>query len=292
MSPLLAVALACTPGPGAPPPPARTTVVAASVPVHHLALRLGAGQPWELVLLPPPDADPGVWRPSADDIGRAQSADLVLLNGAGYEAWAMTAALPATGVVHTAQDVPPLRRASRTHSHGAGGGHAHGEVDPHTWTDPGAYARQAAATHGALAALPGADRVALDGALATLVAELTELEAELQSVSPGPERGLASNHPSFGHLGRRLGLRVVDFDLDPETPPDAATASRVTAWATQATDPVMLWEAEPAPAVAAALPATLQHLTLDPLEHPAAGGRYDYGSQTRANVAALGSLVR
>lgn len=288
----LALALACAPGQSPPPPEPQTTVIAASVPVHHLAQRLGAGQPWTLLLLPPPNADPGSWRPSPGDVARAQAADLILLNGAGYETWAVTAALPATRVVRTARDVPPLRRPARSHSHGPAGDHSHGEVDPHTWSDPGAYARQARAAHAALAALPGADRGALDAALAELTSELAQLEADLRAVSPGPRQPLASNHPSFGHLARRLGLEIVDFDLDPDVAPDAATVAAVTAWAASASGPVLLWEATPARPVTAALPQTLRHLALDPLEHPPESGRYDYGAQAMENVEALRSLAR
>lgn len=288
---LLAFGLACSSDPTPVPRPARTTVVAASVPVHHLALRLGAGQPWDLVLLPPPDADPGTWRPSASDIAQAQAAELVLLNGAGYEAWAATAALPATRVVRAADGVPPLHRETRTHSHGAAGAHEHGDVDPHTWTDPLAYAAQAAATHAALSALPGADQAALDGALGTLEGELQQLEGELRAVAPDAARTLGSNHPSFGHLARRLGLRVTAFDLDPGAAAAPATAAAIGTWAAAADRPVLIWEADPSPAARAALPAELEHLHLDPLEHPPPGGAYDYGSQAGANVEALRGLA-
>lgn len=289
-APIAALLLACTATPPQVPAERETQVIAASLPVHHLALRLGAGQPWALQLLPPPDADPGTWRPAPDDIARAQGADLLLMNGAGYEAWAATAALPATGVVRTAAAVPPLRRAARTHAHGATGAHAHGDLDPHTWTDPRAYAQQAAAAHAALRALPGADTGSLDAALTSLEADLADLESALVAARPDPGWDLASNHPAFGHLARRLGVGIVDLDLDPATPagPDALAA--VQSWVAGARHPVLLWEAPPAPEVLAGLPGGIRHVVLDPLEHPPSGGDYDPLSQARTNARTLGTL--
>jgi zinc transport system substrate-binding protein len=260
------------------------------VPAHHLATRLSAGQPWTVRLLPPEDADPGHWTPSADDIAAAQAADLVLLNGAGYEAWTATAALPATRVVDTAAAVPPLRRPGRTHSHGTEGAHSHGEIDPHTWTDPLAYSTQAAAAHTALSGLRGADREALDEALRSFDAELRQLEAELRAVAPA-DRALASNHPAFGHLGRRLGLEIADFDLDPAAAVDGAAAAEVATWAAAHERPVLLWEAPPSPAATGSLPPAIEHVVLDPLEHPPeGGGAFDYGTQAMRNVAVLRGL--
>lgn len=292
MTAVLALLFACTadPAPEATPDPAPAVVVAGSVPVHHLAERLGAGQPWALRLLPPADADPGQWRPSPADIGAAQQADLVLLNGAGYEAWAATAALPPSRVAETAAAVAPLTRPGRTHSHGAEGDHSHAGLDPHTWIDPLAYRTQAEATHAALARLPGADRAALDDALSVLSDELVQIEAELRAVAPR-DVGLASNHPSFAHLGRRLGLSIADLDLAPDAAPSPAAQAAVAAWVATTDAPVLLWEATPAAAAREGLPTGVRHLTLDPLEHPPAGGAYDYGAQAMRNVAALRTLA-
>lgn len=269
--------------------PAPLEVIAGSVPVHHLAQRLSSGQPWSVRLLPPPDADPGTWEPLPTDIVAAQRAALVLLNGAGYEAWTATAALPATRVVRTAADVPPLRRESRTHSHGVSGAHSHGAVDPHTWMDPSAYRTQARATHNALSGLPGADVSLLAGQLQQLEAELVALEDQLHAARP-EARALASNHPAFGHLARRLGLEITDFDLDPDHPAPAEAATAVRDWADRNPHPTLLWEAEPSAAVLASLPDSVHHVVIDPLEHPPPGGRFDYIAQGRANVAVLGSL--
>ena len=264
-------------------------VVSGSVPVHHLAQRLSSGQPWSVRLMPPPDADPGAWEPLPTDIVAAQDAALVLLNGAGYEAWSATAALPATRVVRTAADVPPLRREVRTHSHGVSGAHSHGAIDPHTWMDPSAYRTQARATHAALSALPGADVELLTGQLQQLEDELVALEDQLRAARP-EARALASNHPAFGHLARRLELEITDFDIDPNHPAPVETTTAVRDWADRNPRPTLFWESEPSAAVRASLPGGVQHVVVDPLEHPPPGGRFDYIAQGRANVAVLGGL--
>ena len=264
-------------------------VVAGSVPVHHLTERLSAGQPWSVELLPPADTDPGEWAPAPSDIMRAQKAALVVLNGADYEAWSATAALPATRLIDSSADVAPLRRAGRVHSHGPKGAHSHGTIDPHTWMDPIAFQTQAHTIHAALSTLPGADAPRLDAARKALDEELLALEADLRQVAP-TAHALASNHPAFGHLARRLELSITDFDLDPGAPPPAETASAVERWAHASEAPLLLWEATPSEATLRSMPAGVQHLTLDPLEHPSEGATYDYIQQARRNVAALGAL--
>ncbi|MEC8424968.1 MAG: metal ABC transporter substrate-binding protein, partial [Myxococcota bacterium] len=214
------------------------------------------------------------------------------LNGAGYERWVTTTALPATRVVRTADGVPPLQTGRRTHSRGSDGAHSHGDVDPHTWMDPRAYETQAVAVHAALSRLPGADSTALDAALHALRDQLGQLDADLQAAAPVPAPPMASNHPSFGHLGRRLGLSIVSLDIDPAVPPDAGTMADIHDWAASGEMPVMLWEAQPSAAVMDALPATVVHLTLDPLEHPRPGRGYAHAEQAQTNVAALRSISR
>lgn len=290
---LLTLLFACTspeptPPVEAPPPPKadKATVVVSAHSSAYLVQRL-AQDSVELVNLLPAGADPVSFAPSGDQVAMAQQADLILLNGAGLEGWVKTASLDQSKVVDTAKDIPLIELEGQVHSHGKEGEHSHGEIDPHTWSDPLAYLEQAKATHAALSALPGAQTADLDAAMKGLEAELVALDGQYQSVlAPWKEGPIAASHPAFNYVARRYGLDLTSFDYDPETAP--ADLHPFEHWAEGQTAPVIWWESAPSDTVKAAFPASVMHLTLSPLEQPE-GGRYDYIAQAQANLAVLGA---
>lgn len=284
--------LACT-GADAPEPtpdvPAALPVVrSASYPAWYLVERLAPAGSVDHALLIPKGEDPPHWVPPTDVVVQAQAADLLVLNGAGFEPWVATASLVESKVVDSAAGVVLIELETATHSHGTEGAHAHGDTDPHTWGEPAAYSLQAAAVAQALSAHVDADAVAAN--LATLQGELAQLGADqVAAIGPTP-RPLASNHPSFNYLFRGAGVTVESFDLDPEAAPSQETIDAVTSWAAAQTDPVLLWESAPTAAATDALPG-MDHVTLDPLEQPGDTGPYDYLAQARANLATLKQLA-
>jgi zinc transport system substrate-binding protein len=55
-----------------------------SYPLYHFASVIG-GDALEVVFPAPPDVDPAYWKPGVDVLLAYQQADLILLNGAGFE---------------------------------------------------------------------------------------------------------------------------------------------------------------------------------------------------------------
>ena len=289
MTLLLFTALACTSTPP-PEPPSPPVVMTLSVPVDYAVRRLvPSGVNVELV--PPPDADPGHWRPSADAIAAMQEADLIVANGAGYEAWTGTANLPAARLLDSSAGVELLAQVAKSHQHGREGEHSHGEVDAHTWMNPTTYASQVRNIASGLGGLSGVDAAAVSAAADVLVGELTALDtaqAERLATLEGLE--LATSHPAFGYLGRRHGLKLADFDLDPEAGPSEEQQAALAAWALDKSPAVLWWEAAPAADAAAAVPEGIVQIVVDPLEQGASGA-YDYLAQSRANDAAYAETV-
>ena len=289
---LLHLLLACTAPetptePLAPPPPkGKPTIVVSAHSSAYLVQRL-AQDTVELVNLLPDGADPVRFAPTGDQVALAQGADLVLLNGAGLEGWVETASLDQAKVVDTAQGLKLIELKSQVHSHGKEGDHSHGEVDPHTWSDPMAYLSQAQATHTALKGLPGLQEADLDAAMKGLESELRALDGQYQSVlEPWKAQPIAASHPAFNYVARQYGLNLSSFDFDPaQAPSDLHDFEH---WAEGQSAPVLWWESEPSEATKAAFPPQTVHLTLSPLEQPEAG-RYDYFAQSKANLAVLGA---
>ncbi len=234
-------------------------------------------------------ADPPSFQPTAAQVLRASEASLLVASGAGYEAWVGAASLPLNRLVLAADGQPLIEIAGLAHDHGEGGLHSHSGPDPHLWMDPARYARQGQRVGAALSRILPDRSAEIEALQLILEEELRLLGAEWEAACPVLRgRPLAANHPSFTYLAERCGVAIQVIDLDPEQPVGEAALAALTGWRQGDARALLLWEAAPTAAVAAQV-GGLQ-LTLDPLEQPGPGGRYDYLGQARDNVARLKAL--
>jgi zinc transport system substrate-binding protein len=284
-------ATSAVPLPAPEKPSAPLSVVTTSWPADWLVHRLG-GPDVTTRQLTPPGEDPPAWQPSPEVIAGLGAADLIVANGAGFEAWMDRSALPESKVVRTARKVETVTLPGVTHRHGSAGEHTHAGVDPHTWSDPAAYAQQAAEVQAALTRLRPERAGDVDQRAAALAADLNALHQALREAArPLTDRPLSASHPAFNYLARATGLKIQSFDFDPEEVPAPESLAAWARWAADQDPPVLLWEAQPTPAVQASFPAKTQHVYLDPLEAPPEGGRYDYLLQARENARRLTQLA-
>ena len=293
---LLATLLACSNPTDSPVAPERVEtgpleVRTTSFPADWLVTRL-AGDSVNQVNIHPRGEDPPSWTPPGEVVASLAEADLIVANGAGFEAWMATAALPVDAVVYSAKRLDLIELAAVTHSHGAGGEHSHAGRDPHTWSDPTAYFDQARAVHAALVEARPSDTETFDANLATLEQDLKTLSGELASATAHLQgRPLAASHPAFNYLARRFQLTVTSFDFDPEAPPSVAQLEAFATWSEGQDPPVLLWESHPTDAVRSAFAPQVVHQYVDPLESPPTTGDYDYIRQAQANAARLRGLL-
>jgi zinc/manganese transport system substrate-binding protein len=169
-----------------------------------------------------PAIDPHEYEPTTGDIAAFQEADLVVLDGAGYDSWAAAAIAdldPGPARVIAAQvagDTDP---------------------DPHLWYSPAVVHRMAAAVTARLQALAPADAGVFAERASAFRAELARYDAAVAAA-----RALAAGHSYaatetvFDRMARALGLTDV-------TPPGYRRA--------------VSNESDPAPADVAALQAAL-----------------------------------
>ncbi len=266
-------------------------VRALSFPAAWLVQRV-AGDAVTLTNVNPPGEDPPAWQPSGDLVADLGNADLIVANGANYEAWVTTASLPTAKLLQLAEEQDLITLPGVTHSHGKSGSHSHAGIDPHTWADPTLLAKQALALHDQLVAMDPGHKATFDDGLARVQADLEALDKELAAALTGAKvHRMAASHPAFNYLARRYGLDVTSFGFDPSESPDATAKAPFDAWtATAGADPVLLWEAAPADPARAAFSAEVRQIVLDPLEQPGADGSYDYLAKSRTNVAVFTGL--
>ncbi len=221
----------------------KLTVATSFSPTRFFAEQIG-GTAVKVISPLPDDADPAKWDPNPAAVQRFQEADLIVLNGAGYEGWVSKVTLPRQRLVRTAaaleEDLIRYENAV-THAHGPKGEHTHKGVDGHTWLAPTNAKKQAKAIRDALIErrpeLEETFRVNFD----SLAKELDKLDKKLRSLS---DVRLVASHPAYNYLAREYGWQLRNADIPPDTPPDEATAKlqKITADFPAAG---ILWESPP-----------------------------------------------
>jgi zinc transport system substrate-binding protein len=277
----------------------RPVIYTTFYPTFYFAKVIG-GDAVEVVNPCPCDEDPPFWAPAARVIADYQRADMVIIQGAGYEKWIDTVSLPENCLVDSTKalhdDLIHYPEAV-THSHGPAGAHSHAGVDANTWLDPINARAQAATIKAAMeAAFPKLKETfergfaELDGQLQALDRELAELSNTHQGLS------LACAHPTYGYLARRYGWNVVTFILDPTKPLDADVVRQIKDKLAGRNVKHMLWESEPADAVRAQIQRELElgSIVFNPCEAltPAdLDSGANYVSVMKRNIADLKRLL-
>ncbi len=217
-------------------------VVAVNSVLANFAATLG-GEAVTVDMPVPEGRDPMHWRPAIAEIGQIQSADLILLNGAGYAGWTAKTSLPrARSVVTTKgfEDRFITTEETVTHSHGAEGEHSHTATSAITWLDFALAAEQARAIAAALD-----QRLETPVDTSTLVDGLMALDAQAREIGAGMDVPLIAAHPYYAYFGRAYGIEVINLDWDPGVPPTAAQIARLEDVLMKHPGAVFLWHRAP-----------------------------------------------
>ncbi len=250
MLPLLAVALlaGCSNEPTSTELIAKPHVYTTFYPTTYFTTRV-AGERVVVVCPIPDDEDPIFWKPPAETIAEYQAADLIVINGAGFEKWFKMVSLPTSKVVDTAR---PFRdgwlkiEGVATHSHGSGDVHSHEGTDGHTWLDPHYAKVQAEEICKALEKLLPDHAEEFRANYAKLAEDLDALNALLEELTELlKEEHLLASHPAYGYPVDRYGWNVTDFDLDPEAVPDDETMTVIRDVLAVESARIILWESQP-----------------------------------------------
>ena len=269
---------------------AQLVVYTTNYPMAYFAERIG-GDRVQVEFPAPPEVDPAYWSPAPGEIAEYQEADLILLNGAGYEGWVAKTSLPESRLVNTAagfEDRFVVVEEAVVHTHGPEGEHEHENVAFTTWLDPVLAAEQARAIRNAFAArLPEAE-AEFQSAFESLESDLADLDARFEAWAEqvGAEPLLAS-HPVYQYLGARYDLDLRSVHFEPGQAPGAGAWRDLAALVSSHPARVMLWEGTPLPGTEARLREEMgiASVVFDPCaSRPEAG---DYLSVMRGNADRL-----
>ena len=225
----------------------RPTVVTVNYALSYFAERLGGGD-IDVVFPVPEGVDPSFWRPGIADISTIQSADLIVLNGAGFATWTTKASLPRSRIVDTSRGFKDrfISTETITHSHGPDGAHSHTGTASFTWLDQDLAILQARAIADALVqrGLIGPDE--MEPRLSALTKDLSALDAAAENLRPLAEgKTLIATHPRYQYLARAYGLDVHSLEWEAGAAPNTEQRAALEALMDETGARVLLWEAQP-----------------------------------------------
>jgi zinc/manganese transport system substrate-binding protein len=210
-----------------PAAPRPLQVVASFSILADLAREVG-GPAVAVTALAGPNADPHAYQPSPSDLQRVAQADLVLVNGLGFEAWLdrLLANAGPRGAVVVASDGIDVRRVGPI-------------ADPHAWQSPAQARRYVDNIEAALLRTladrpsPPSDAVlagvreraaAYRERLAALDRDIRRLLANL----PADTRRAITAHSAFGYFGRDYGVTFTSLQgWSPDSEASAGALARV-----------------------------------------------------------------
>ena len=196
---------------------ARLKVVASFSILADLA-RSAAGENAEVSALAGPDVDPHGFSPSPADARRCAEADVLVMNGHGFDAWMEKLARSGGGkarLVLATQGVATIRaraahaHGSHAHGHSHGHSHGHGVVDPHVWQDASRAAQMVRAIGRGLGEARPASSQAIAAQASRAADELMALDrwiAALFAPIPKEKRRIFTSHDAFAYFGARYGV--------------------------------------------------------------------------------------
>lgn len=202
----------------------RLNVAVTSFPLYEMA-STAAGDLADVRLVVPAGEVSRTWQPSADAVARMQAADVIFLNGAGYEPWRQRVSLPRSRVVDTASGyysefirIPD----AVVHQHGPEGAHSHPGTVWATWLDPQLAAAQLQHVVRTLTERDADHAEAWRRNAAPLAAQLDQLDKQLAEIAANAgdlSYQILSDGPYYQYLVRRLNQPLNYFHWpEPDEP--------------------------------------------------------------------------
>jgi ABC-type Zn uptake system ZnuABC Zn-binding protein ZnuA len=193
-----------------------------------------AGDRLQVAALMPIGVDPHSFEPTPQDVARVADSDVLIVNGAGFEAFLDELLQNAGGqrqVIEAAAGLAPRtpqgEELGEEHQDEAEDEHGH-EGDPHFWLDPKNAIQYVENIRAGLSQSdPDAASVYAANAQA-YIAQLEELDKwiteQVQQVPP-ERRLLVTNHESFGYFADRYGFKIIGT-IVPSISPTAAPSAQ------------------------------------------------------------------
>lgn len=191
----------------------RVKVVASFSILGDLVRQVG-GDRVDVALLVGPDSDMHSFEPTPADARKVKDAQLVAINGLGFEGWA-DRLVTSTGFkgarLVASKGIKALAARDDDHGHGHGHGKnaSHGRPDPHAWHEVANVKTYVANIRDALATVDPARRADYHAAAARYSKSLDALEVEIKAAVasvPKAKRRVITSHDAFSYYADAYGI--------------------------------------------------------------------------------------
>ncbi|MGH6636381.1 MAG: metal ABC transporter substrate-binding protein [Gammaproteobacteria bacterium] len=265
------------------------SVYVTNYPLKYFAERI-AGAHARVVFPAPKNVDPAFWVPDLEAVQGYQQAELILLNGAGYEKWIDQVSLPQLKLVDTSSGFRSqyIKLAiAFSHTHGPGGEHTHGGTAVTTWLDFKLAERQAEVVAEALRRLHPELAQSMAENYGALKQDLAALDRQMREiVAQDPQKPLIASHPVYQYLAQGYGLNLRSLHWEPDAPPSEEQWAELKRLLQEHPANWLLWEKRPLAATVTQLKALgVSSLVFDPCANVPAPG--DFLSLMRQNLENL-----
>jgi zinc/manganese transport system substrate-binding protein len=239
----------------------RLKVVASFTILADFAREVG-GERVEARSLVGPDIDAHVFRPTPQDARVVKDADVVIVNGLGFDGFAgrLVGSSGGKARVVTATNGISLLDAPKSgsgHGHSHGHSHSHGKHDPHAWQSIDAAKIMAANIRDGLIAADAAGADDYRANAERYLGDLDKLKDEIRAILaavPRDGRLAIVHHDSFRYLSRDFGIRIeAARGLSTEAEPSARDIARIVKAAKDSKAKAVFVESVADPRVGAAL---------------------------------------
>jgi zinc transport system substrate-binding protein len=191
----------------------KITVVASFYPLYEFASKI-VGDRAEVSSLVPTGVEPHDWEATAEDVSMGRAADVLIINGAGFERWAND--LEAKFVVNTSEGIE-FNYEEEENEVGTADEHGHeddntGEkgngVNPHIWLDPMLAKHQINMIRNAMTSSDPTNADYYNQNADRFIAELDSLDVFIRSELASCDKlDFITFHDAFIHFSERYGLR-------------------------------------------------------------------------------------
>jgi zinc transport system substrate-binding protein len=275
--------------------PNGSIVVTSNYPLYFFASRIVEGVAnAPVIVLPKIDGDPAFWTPNVEQVLVLQSADAIILNGAGAEPWLNLISIDRRRLVDTSVNIVdrliPLL-GSPLHQHGPEGEHSHQGTAFTTWLDPQLAITQAESITDALIEIAPSGEPGFRANMANIKSDLVELDANLaEAFSPLDGRPVLFSHPVYQYLQRRYKVNGLSVHWEPDAEPSTPDWIALQQLRPAHRASVMIWENQPLASTATRLSdAGITSVSFRTLANRPDQG--DYLSEMRANAERMKELL-
>jgi zinc transport system substrate-binding protein len=202
--------------------PDKIKVIASFYPIFEFVKKVG-GDRVEVSSLIPVGIEPHDYEPTIQQVRNAETADMLVFNGAGFEGqW-----LKSINTKFAVDTSKGLNLTGSTYGHaGDDDEHSRKLLDPHIWLDPLLAKQQVEKIRDGLKRVDPANAAFYNENAKRFIAELDNLDKKIRSeLSNCEKKDFITFHRAFGYFANRYGL--TEHEIHPNSPEGEILPQRI-----------------------------------------------------------------